>query len=165
VSTIWLPFVAYLALHLAGYFVLRASSLRREKGILAYHLASFVGVTGVACLLALHVADDQPWASAFAVISLHGIYSLSFLEAWSLAQGSYSLSILAAVHREARTGSRPDFSRLEEIGVAKQRGRLDTLERLHLIERRQGWLRLTVAGRRVAATLSALRTWSSPTRS
>lgn len=42
-------------------------------------------------------------ANAFDLIALHAMYSMSFLELWSLTQGSYSLQVLQAVLLEQKS--------------------------------------------------------------
>jgi len=80
-----LAIAAYLAVHFAAYvLVLRhRAGLRSEKGIFLYHLASavFAGLAGVA--FAVFEPDRFGLSGLVLVLSLHGIYSLSFLELWS----------------------------------------------------------------------------------
>ena len=103
-----LAIAAYLAAHFAAYVVVlrHRAGLRSEKGIFLYHFASavFAGLAGVA--FAVLEPDRFGLSGLVLVLSLHGIYSLSFLELWSLAQGGYSLSIIASVAQaEARARS------------------------------------------------------------
>src|SRR5271170_8479003 len=89
---------AYLACHLVAYaLVLRwIPFFRTEFGIFALHVASFLGLLAA---VALRPTNGPGLAAPRIVLgmSLHGIYSLSFLELWSLTQGSYSLAILERV--------------------------------------------------------------------
>jgi hypothetical protein len=84
-------FAVYLIAHLAAYvaWLRRLALLRTEKGIFLYHFVSAV-ITGLAAIAAAFI---DPAGFGFAgfviVLSAHGIYSLSFLELWSLAQGGY----------------------------------------------------------------------------
>lgn len=159
-----LAIATYLAVHFAGYvLVLRnRAGLRSEKGIFLYHLASAV----LAGLAALAFAVLEPDAFGFAgvvlVLSLHGIYSVSFLELWSLAQGGYSLSILAGVLQAEASGKEPDFAGLAAIGRAKQAGRVAALERLGLVSGTEGRIALTAHGGRIAFLLHAVRSWVEP---
>ena len=81
------------------------------------------------------------------MISLHGIYSVSFLELWSLAQGGYSLSILEKSASGANLAAPRLRRELEEIGDAKRRERLAALRSLGLIAGDPEQLGLTASGR------------------
>lgn len=157
-------FAVYLAVHLAAYVVWlrRLSLLRTEKGIFLYHFGSAV-FTG---LFAVAAAFSDPVEfgidGCVLVLSVHGIYSLSFLELWSLAQGGYSLSIIAGIARAEASGAEPDFSSLAAIGAAKQADRVAGLERLGLISRSAEHISLTARGNVMAAVLHALRRWVDP---
>lgn len=157
-------FAVYLAVHLAAYVVWlrRLAPLRTEKGIFLYHFGS-AALTG---LLAVAAAFMDPSGFGIAgcvlVLSVHGIYSLSFLELWSLAQGGYSLSIIADIAHAEASGTEPNFSGLAAIGAAKQADRVAALERLGLISRVGERLSLTTRGSAIAATLHALRRWVDP---
>lgn len=146
-----IPYVL-LALWLGGHVALWLLSLRerrfwqREKAILLWHVGS-CGVVGAAILLWLALSGGS-LVVAVGLVALHGIYSVSFLELWALAQGSYSLSILTRTVRQGRIDAH-DTRALEAIGAAKQADREADLVRLGLAERRgtgQGWL-LTPRGR------------------
>jgi hypothetical protein len=100
------------------------------------------------------VATGEP-AVAAALLSLHGLYSLSFLELWSLAEGGYSLSILTHIDRGAGRAL-VEVSALKEIGGSKKQSRLLDLKRLGLVERADERLRLTRRGQLVAAVLAGL---------
>lgn len=156
-------FAVYLVVHLAAYvaWLRRLALLRTEKGIFLYHFGSAV-ITG---LLAVAAAFSDPaefgLSGCVLVLSVHGIYSLSFLELWSLAQGGYSLSIIAGIARAEASGE-PDFSGLAAIGVAKQADRVAALERLGLISRSVESISLTARGSAIAAVLHALRRWVDP---
>ena len=159
-----LAIAAYLAAHFAAYVVVlrHQASLRSEKGIFLYHFASavFVGLAGA--VFAVLEPDRFGLSGLVLVLSLHGIYSLSFLELWSLAQGGYSLSIIASVAQAEASGGEPDFLALAAIGEAKQDDRVAALERLGLISGRGGRITLTVRGRGIAFLLHALRRWVEP---
>ena len=112
-------------------------------------------MTGLVLLVPSGPADV---AAAVGGIALHGIYSTSFLELWSLAQGGYSLQILEAVGRLSRTGGGVDRAVLRAIGEAKRSGRLDGLVGLGLVRRTDRGVSLTGPGRLVAGIL-ALIVW------
>jgi hypothetical protein len=158
---------AYLAAHFAAYaLILRhRASLRTEKGILLYHLGSavFVGLAGLGVAIIEPAEFGVP--GLVLLLSAHGIYSLSFLELWSLAEGGYSLYIIRSIARAEAAGSEPDFAREEQIGGQKQRDRLAHLKELGLVAIRDGVIRLTVRGRIVATILLFFVRWSNAKRS
>src|SRR4030095_9686993 len=85
-------FALYLIAHFLLYvFIFRKLSVfRTEKGIFLYH---FVAALAFAlALLGWAIAGQaQPgWPEIVLMAAGQGIYSLSFLELWSLAQGGYS---------------------------------------------------------------------------
>ena len=159
-----LAIAVYLAAHFAAYVVgLRhRAGGQSEKGIFLYHVASaaFAGLAGVA--FAVLEPDQFGLSGLVLVLSLHGIYSLSFLELWSLAQGGYSLSIIASVARAEASGTEPDFLALAAIGEAKQEDRVAALEKLGLVARTDEHIALTARGGRIAFLLDALHRWVEP---
>jgi hypothetical protein len=159
-----LSVAAYLAAHLGVYaFVLRdMGGLRSERGIFLYHFASAVLAGLVALAFAVFDPDAFGLAGVVLVLSLHGIYSVSFLELWSLAQGGYSLSIIAGVAQAEASGEELDLAGLAAIGRAKQTDRIGALERLGLVSGTEGRIALTSRGDRVAFLLHALRSWVEP---
>ncbi len=149
-------FGIYLAVHFALFtFILRhRESFRTERVIFLYH-AIPATVVGVLTLVRAAVAEGASVAIAEAVLvlALQGIYSLSFLEMWSLAQGGYSLRILAE-YESARAGKlSPDTRSLENIGRGKLAERLAGLRRLRFVDGGEGRVALTRTGKGVAALL------------
>lgn len=159
-----LAIVAYLVAHFAAYVVVlrHRAGLRSEKGIFRYHFASavFAGLAGMG--FAVLEPDRFGLSGLVLVLSLHGIYSLSFLELWSLAQGGYSLSIIASFAEAEAGGKEPDVFALAALGRAKQDDRIAALEKLGLVARTDGRIALTARGGRVAFLLYALRRWVDP---
>lgn len=151
-------FLGYLLLHLFLYLLWfrRLRHFGGEAGIFLYHAlpACVLGLLGLA-----NVAVEQS-AEAVAglvfVLAGHGIYSLSFLELWSLAQGSYSLQVLDAVERHPGAMPAPVRDELEWVGAKKKAGRLSSLEQLRLIDRRGRVFLLSYLGVAVSAGLLAL---------
>ncbi|GIW82349.1 MAG: hypothetical protein KatS3mg105_4156 [Gemmatales bacterium] len=137
-----LVFVSYLVAHFAFYvFIARRNAwLRSEKAIFAYH---FFPACVVAILYLLFAMYDDKWNVFVFVISLQGIYSLSFLELWSLTQGSYSLSILEAIERNAAASA---IDNLSTIGEQKRAARLENLQNLGFVRLRDGKYQLTPWG-------------------
>ena len=147
-----------MAAHLVLYFaVLRhLPTFRAERTIFLYHALSAIGVSlvVVASLFVPGSGVDLTWA--IAVIALHGIYSTTFLEVWSLADGGYSLQILEHLERADRRGEEPDPEALRAIGVAKQGDRLAGLASIGLVQQEAGRTALTPAGRAVASCFALL---------
>ena len=105
--------IFYLVLHLLIYVAkLRyLSSFKTERGIFLYHLISFLLFTIVCLVGYTTVPSGATIATALGLVAMHGVYSTSFLELWSLAQGSYSISII--------TGSEAGTSLTREELVAE----------------------------------------------
>jgi hypothetical protein len=127
-----------------------------ERGILFYQvLSSVILIAG--CLGALLIDPSaQALAGLVAAIALHGIYSLSFLELWSLAEGSYSLSILEHIEQTTREGAAVELHGLESLGGSKKARRLGSLESMGLVQFTNDQVTLTHRGQRVAGVLAAV---------
>ncbi len=141
---------AYLSVHFLLYtLVLR--NLRffyQEKNIFLYHAISFLGVSTAG--VGLVVLEPAVLGPVIGAVSLHGIYSLSFLELWALSDGGYSLRILDQIDNPRAAA---DFKSLEVLGASKKKYRLSSLERLRLVAPHPaGWM-LTSRGRAVAVFL------------
>ena len=148
-------FGAYLVLHFALYATLfRHQRLTgTERGVFLYHLvpaaAWVIGLSAFALAVpAVGVTE------VFLVGALHGIYSLSFLELWALADGGYSLAILERL--ESGGGQRAGLGDMEQLGKAKNQARLADLVRSGLVEDRGGSYRLTAAGRAAAGLIALI---------
>jgi hypothetical protein len=142
------------AAYLLGHFIFYVAVLRRlrrlqkEFWIFLYHAWSAVG------LLVSLLVVSAPAVAIAGCLSLHGIYSLSFLELWSLSEGGYSLAILRRV--QAASGGAISQESLAPIGSAKKSRRIASLMRLGLVARSGSTIRLTPGGRAVAAGLRLL---------
>ena len=135
----------YLVLHAGLYVLTRRDrpALGSEKGIFWYHVISAAVVTGVFAIWALVTGGAEAWTWFVAVVMLHGIYSLSFLELWALADDSYSVAILEVLELEPEL-----IQGLEAIGMSKQTSRLDALQAIGLVRPgRDGTFALTSKGR------------------
>jgi hypothetical protein len=158
VSTIYLGF-GYLFVHFLSYvlFFRHVSTLRTEKGILLFHLLSFLLALALA-FASCRALEGGTFTAMWAVAAAHSLYSLSFLELWSLAQGSYSLRILSTVGSTPACSPESVIAALSEVGDQKKEQRLSSLQELRLVERVDGYLRLTPRGR-VAAIFIRLLRW------
>jgi hypothetical protein len=139
----------YFVLHVGLYVLVlrRLSRFGSERSILLYHLIAAVAFS--ALVLLGGATCDRPAAltTASGLIFAHGIYSMSFLELWSLAQGSYSLTVLHSVVRRDRVSRLQLVAELAEVGEGKKRGRLTALAGLGLLRRDGEAVELTARGR------------------
>ena len=151
---------AYVALHFAMYvLVLRGkTSVSGEHAILRFHLLSASLYSGALACLALIYGGSQWPAYVLGGVALHGIYSLSFLELWSLAQGSYSLDLLTFASENHNSTPSSIVAYGSPIGQAKRSARITGLIRLGLVRCASGHFALTKCGRIVANGL-ALVAW------
>ncbi len=159
-------YLLLIVAQILGHFGLYAACLRQrpafrsERTIFLYHLSSWilcVTIFGVAGLIngGLHLAAITGALAG----SVHGIYSLSFLELWSLTQGSYSLSILADISRDSGLHLTPTpIDDLADIGRQKRKSREIALHKLGLLNELG---ELTRAGHIAAFALSLLIAFSN----
>lgn len=158
-------YAVYLAIHLLLYAVVlrRLPAFRRERTIFAYHALSAAGVT-VLALLSLFASSGGPdFEWAIAVIALHGIYSTTFLELWSLSEGGYSLQIMEHFQRAEQRGEVANVEALRAIGAAKLGNRLEGLSGAGLVRREGDSISLTGRGRLVGSFF-ALLAWLTHTQ-
>lgn len=147
--------LAYFVIHFALYALwarnLGASST--ERGIFLYHAIS--AACGTTLLIALSATSLEFDALVHVMVfaSAHGIYSLTFLELWSLSQISFSREILACVAKHGAIPRNTTPSELRRIGDTKKAGRIDSLLRLGLLRSERETIGLTVKGVVVAKTL------------
>jgi hypothetical protein len=150
--------LSYLALHFLLYvLVLRGRPLvQSERGIFLYHFGSAAVFTLVAFCLAVSYFSDAAIAIAIGLSALHGIYSLSFLELWTLAEGSYSMSILTGIASQGTLSRDALIDAFARIGDAKKSDRLSVLLNLSLGRRDGTYWRLSARGQLLAILLNAL---------
>ncbi|OAI39516.1 hypothetical protein AYO40_05640 [Planctomycetaceae bacterium SCGC AG-212-D15] len=153
-------FAGLLVLHFLAYVVVfrHLDAGRRERSVFLFHLIPACLISVVAVSMVIAERSERALTEAVLVICLQGIYSLSFLELWSLAEGGYSLTIMMDYESSGRQGARPSLAGLEEVGLGKKANRLGTLQRLSLVQRGNDSVALTPRGRLVAHCLSALAT-------
>jgi hypothetical protein len=151
-------FLGYLLAHLLVYVLLvrRLALFRREPAILLYHAAPAAAVAALAVGALVAAPGTDSLSRAALLLSLQGIYSLSFLELWSLAKGGYSLHILTHFVAAGGTATPTDLAPVCDLGAGKRAQRIASLLRLRLIERNGGIFRLTRRGRNAAAVLGCI---------
>ena len=153
----WLTLVAaYLLAHLGAYIAVFRGwpTFGRESTIFQYHFVSFC-LMCVASLIGLAASGLQlstALALAAVGVAAHAIYSISFLEIWSLAEGGYSLNVL----RHADSDGVIDMQALAAVGTSKKDSRIRGLVRLGLACETDGRFELTGRGRLVATLLRAV---------
>src|SRR5258708_5180991 len=132
-------------IYLGGHFLLYALALRKlramasESAVFLYHTVPFL----LSSIAALRLAPEGGIIYPFIAIGLHGLYSLSFLEIWSLTEGSFSLSILREIQRASASGTDADLRLLTTIGSRKLYGRLEALLKFGLVTQRGDQLGLS----------------------
>lgn len=146
--------LGWAAAHLAVY----AAALRRlrvfgrETVILGYHAASCAGLAVVVLVLGPRAALAD---AVLAALSLHGLYSMSFLVLWASSQGGFSLRLL----KELEAGPRSRAELVEafaRLGDAKRRQRLSSLRRSGWVRQDGDRFRTTAAGAALARALTWL---------
>jgi hypothetical protein len=150
--------LAYLASHVLLYlFVLRNLLLfQSESGIFLYHFVSVAAFALVALVAAVTHFSDASFALAVGLIATHCIYSLSFLELWTLAEGSYSMSILTGIDSQGTLSRKTLIDAFARIGDAKKGNRLSMLLKLSLAHRKGAHWQLSARGRAVAKVVNLL---------
>ena len=151
--------IAWAGVHLVAYmFVLRhRHAFRRSTTILSYH-AWFAATTGL-LLAGLTWAGSDPTVAvpaAVAAVAFCGIYSVSFLELWALADGGYSIAILRSLLRDGGQAEHVIVREFSRLGVEKQEERLTSLAALGLVARVDNSLVMTHRGRYVAKVATTI---------
>ena len=144
---------AWCLAHLITFVIMRGQTLwASERGIFRFHVASFAAL---AILVAIFMAGGASIGTSAGALSLHGIYSLSFLELWSLSEGGFSVTALLKLSRKPLP--RPSLlAELGAIGQHKKDDRLRTLVSGGLISG-DAILTLTERGRWAANAVRLLR--------
>jgi hypothetical protein len=150
--------LSYLALHVLLYvFALRSRPFfQSERGIFLYHFVSATLFTLAAFAAAAIRFSDAALAIATGLSAIHAIYSISFLELWTLAEGSYSMSILTGIASQGILSRNRLIDAFARIGDAKKANRLSVLSALSLAGRDSNQWRLSARGRLVAYVLNVL---------
>ena len=152
-----LLFVCYLLGHFllyAGIFRHQASAAT-EKGIFLYHLLPALAWVISLSFLAF-LFESIGAAHVVLVAALHGIYSLTFLELWALADGGYSLAIMDCLEFRKELDEKAILAELMILGTAKKQNRVADLLKMGLVEAVEDRFQLTPAGRLVARAITAI---------
>jgi hypothetical protein len=147
--------VAWCAVHFVIFLVQRGTcALNRERVIFLFHAIPFA--LFLMLLVAALAAGWLPFDHAAGALSVHGIYSLTFLEFWSLAQGGYTVSLLRLLLAGPMTEAEV-LHELRLIGEKKRQDRLLALQDRNLIRRIDDSVVLTKRGRLAARVVLLLR--------
>lgn len=159
--------VAYLILHFVAYlFWLRTTNyFQTERGILFYHSMSATIFTVAVLGTLLTNVSGAAVAAGIGLVAAHGIYSVSFLELWSLTEGSYSISILNELSCDQTLPREAIIEKCAQIGQTKKATRLVALARLGLLDRNGEYWQLSARGRLFANFLQAIKWISAINRS
>jgi hypothetical protein len=147
--------VVYLVLHFALYVVILRNlpAFGTERTIFLYHAVPALALVLVTAATVAIAQDSTTLAFGVLAISLQGLYSISFLEMWSLSDGGYSLQILEHL---ANTPGAFDASSMQEVGAGKRTDRLQAAIDLHLVETDGRTLALTRVGRPIAGVFASI---------
>jgi hypothetical protein len=148
-------FLCYLVVHFWLYAaVLRHRRLvANEKGIFLYHFVPAAIWVAVLGLLAVF-STGFTFAHVILIGSLHGIYSLTILELWALADGGYSLAIMDCLDFRKDLDQHKIIDELVLLGEAKKQARVADLLGMGLIRTVGNEYELTAAGRFVASMIA-----------
>jgi len=123
-----------------------------ESKVLIYHIFSVI-ILSVSLLLFLFFNHtENHFLASIACIFAHGIYSLTFLELWTLAQISYSKDIILAARDQQL--NRQGIVYLVKVGDKKRKARLQALLSSGLVDCKKGNWFLTRRGRFLASFLN-----------
>ncbi len=144
----------YVGLHFTTYALAGRHHpiLQTERGIFAWHAASYLLALLIAAFTAVLQSPAEALILGALLAGLHGIYSLSFLEIWSLTQGSYSLQLLSRIE-QCGPMTADELPGATDIGSQKQQDRAEAIRRLGLARIDGG---LTPAGQIAAHGLRAI---------
>jgi hypothetical protein len=146
-SLVWI--IAHAGLYV--FFLKRKAAMKTERGVFFWHFGSFV----VVCLAGLALVICRPGNESIAVLvfagALHGVYSLSFLELWSLSEGGFSLRLLAEIANGADSPEVLAERSGATIGKNKLALRIESLRNLGLLMPNE--MSLTPIGRAAALML------------
>ncbi len=152
-----LEIAGYLAAHLCLFllWLRRVPLFRREAVIAGYHAISYLLLVGILGSVAIMGRDARGYALAGLAAALHGVYSLTFLELWSLTEGSFSLSLLRRIDSSEHDLTVDELLALKSIGATKRTVRLQSLKRLGLIAEGPAF-KVTFLGRVFSVAISGV---------
>jgi hypothetical protein len=153
----WILLAGFIAAHVLAYIAVfrHLKVFAAERAIAIYHGLAFAAVFVV--VVVAFARGTIGFAASCGLLALQYLYSLSFLELWTLAEGSYSLQILLRVSRQASVSREEILASCEAIGADKKRNRLHDLQALGLIAQDpDGTFKLAAMGRMLVDMLSLI---------
>lgn len=143
-----------LCVHILLYFYLLRKKIRTEVKILGYHilLSLFLAIITI-LFIKSHYAS---FSAIVLMVSIYGIYSLSFLELWTLSQISYSREILVKAKNGIIDENNDYFVELQNLGDQKRIARLNSLKSKRIISIKNNTWHLTKLGRIIANFLNII---------
>lgn len=166
VAADWLS--VYCITQLTAHFVTYVGWFRHsrfaasERAVFLFHFLSACAIAAVSAGSVFAFRSSDVFAAACAAIFAHGIYSLTFLELWTLAQISYSREVLLRA-REGQLDEKT-IAELAAVGEAKRTLRLAALSRGGLVRHECGQWTLTRPGR-IGALFLKIILWLTAVRS
>jgi hypothetical protein len=127
-----------------------------STGVFWYHLVFSGGITGLLLAWLALTSPPDAGATAVAALSFLGIYSMSFLELWALADGGYSLAIMRYLAAHPGADEQECIAHFSRLGVAKQQQRLASIVTLGFARRTDDRLDVSGLGRCVASAAGAV---------
>ena len=160
---IWSAF--YICIHFLIYLLIfrNIKFFLREKVIFFYHFFSVFTVLIIFGILGA-VSQSGLFVAAIGALSLHGIYSLSFLEIWALSEGSYSLIILDRIAGSNGISVGKNQMELQGLGSSKKKKRIKNLQEIGLVTRQGEQFNLTGLGRLALRVLGSFMWLTNMTR-
>lgn len=149
-------FCFFLLFHFLSYTLFLKKYLFSEKAIIFYHLISVIVaiIFSYVSYVNMGYSLSQCSVKIGLILGIQGIYSLTFLEIWSLTEGSYALIILAKLYNAKVNHTATNFCELERVGLTKQVNRISHLVSLKLISQVDEKIRLTLLGAAVVYLLN-----------
>lgn len=156
--------IAQLAAHFVAYvwWFRHSRFAASERAIFLYHFSSACAIAAASAATVLAFRSSDVFAAACAAVFAHGIYSLTFLELWTLAQISYSREVLLRARDGQLDGKA--IAELAAVGEAKRTLRLAALSRGGLVRHESGQWTLTRPGR-IGALFLKIVLWLPAVRS
>jgi hypothetical protein len=155
-------FLTFIIFHFILYlYIFRNFKIfRHEQVIFIYHLVFFL-ISLTVMIFAYH-NRALTILTFFGLLSLLLIYNMTFLDIWSLAQGSYSLQILSIVSLHPGISTTDIISKTKYIGVEKKDSRLQHLINMRLAKINQlNEIKLTPFGILINQFFNAIKLFTS----
>jgi hypothetical protein len=99
--------------------------VNRENFVFSFQMRSFIALFIVLTIILL-LGGNFKISGLVGAIAVHGIFSLSVLEIWSLTQGSYSFNILLALSKRS-VFLKDLINQFALVGVDKKASRIKNL--------------------------------------